>query len=103
MDQPCQQGRNHVGYPLSNTPDSNAGCLNVPSHRMQAFQLGYIMGQVTVYCEQVNAGAKLAAQFSFQREYREHVLERLKQERCSFLEDEQGGTNLCLGVQVSVR
>jgi len=70
---------------------------------MQAFQLGYIMGQVTVYCEQVNAGAKLAAQFSFQREYREHVLERLKQERCSFLEDEQGGTNLCLGVQVSVR
>lgn len=58
--------------------------MRVSKSGIIAFQQGYFIGKAETYCEQIIAGAKLAAVFRCRREYLRRVLGLIKAEGLKF-------------------
>ena len=54
------------------------------------FALGFVLGQASAYIEQVNAGAKLAAQIGCAEEYVPNVVDAATKDGCSTIIEDRG-------------
>lgn len=61
------------------------GEIRMAQDSIEAFQQGYIYGAVTVYCEQVSTGAKLAGEICVPKRHVSMVKQTVKTWGCSVL------------------
>jgi hypothetical protein len=63
----------------------------LPDEKKAVFSLGFVLGQTTTYLEQVNAGAKPAAQIGCAARHLPAVRELVEKEGCRIIVDDRRG------------
>jgi hypothetical protein len=70
----------------------------LPDEASAAFSLGFVLGQTTAYLEQVNAGAKLAAQIGCHATHSPAIRELAEKEGCRVIVEQRGAGRVAIWI-----